>query len=66
MNDIRVYQKFLNLEEYVGEDIDNFTSFFNVFQQIWETKNAFEIFWEKSIMDKPWGTININDINHKF
>ena len=66
MLDIRVYQKFLNLEEYSGDDIENFTKFFTTFQQIWETRYAFENYWEKKVMETPWGNINTNDINHRF
>jgi hypothetical protein len=31
MQDIRVYQRFLNLEECQREDIENFTKFYQIF-----------------------------------
>lgn len=45
MLDIRNYQKFLDIEEYSGEDIETFTTFFNTFQQVWQTRDVFENYW---------------------
>ena len=66
MQDIRVYQRFLNLEECQREDIENFTKFYQIFQQIWETKVAFEVYWEKKILETSWGSLDINEISQKF